>query len=190
MKDARRGQAAPRMWEARVTLIETGVLYCNDNLERLASMPSESVDLIYLDPPFFSNRVYEVIWGDEAEVRSFEDRWEGGIQHYVAWIEARVRELRRVLKPAGSLYLHCDPHASHYLKVMLDDVFGAKQFQNEIAWKRFSAKNDSKRYGRSHDTLFFYTKGKKFTWNPQYGPFEEDYVEENYRYVEDGTGRR
>src|ERR1700678_3215315 len=103
---------------------DTGVLYCNDNLERLLALADESVDLIYLDPPFFSNRVYEVIWGDEAEVRSFEDRWDGGIQHYISWMEERVQELHRVLKSTGSLYLHCDPHASHYLKVLLDHIFG------------------------------------------------------------------
>jgi DNA modification methylase len=78
-------------------------------------MPSESVDLIYLDPPFFSNRTYEVIWGDEAEVRPFEDRWSGGILHYVDWMKERVAHLHRALKSSGSLYLHCDPHASHYL---------------------------------------------------------------------------
>lgn len=169
---------------------DTGVLYCDDNLSRLASFDNESVDLIYLDPPFFSNRVYEVIWGDEAEVRSFEDRWTGGIQHYIAWMEDRVRELHRVLKPEGSLYLHCDPTASHYLKVMLDDVFGMAKFRNELVWQRFSSKNDPRRYGRNHDTLFFYTKGTKFTWNPQYGPFADDYVESNYRYTEEETGRR
>jgi hypothetical protein len=76
--------------------VDTGVLYCNDNLDRLSEMPTGSVDLIYLDPPFFSNRVYEVIWGDEAEVRSFDDRWEGGIQHYVGWIRDRVQEMHRV----------------------------------------------------------------------------------------------
>jgi hypothetical protein len=102
----------------------TGVLYCNDNLERLSALPDESVDLIYLDPLFFSNRVYEVIWGDEAEVRSFEDRWEGGIQHYIGWMDDRVRELHRILSSEGTLYLHCDPTASHYIKVMLDDIFG------------------------------------------------------------------
>ena len=103
---------------------DTGILYCDDNLSRLAHMPSETIDLVYLDPPFFSNRVYEVIWGDEAEVRSLEDRWEGGIKHYVDWMHERVLELHRILKRDGSLYLHCDPHASHYLKVMLDDVSG------------------------------------------------------------------
>jgi DNA modification methylase len=93
--------------------LETGVLYCGDNLQRLSMLPSESVDLIYLDPPFFSNRNYEVIWGDEAEVRSFEDRWEGGVKHYVGWMRDRAMEMHRVLKRTGSFYLHCDPHASH-----------------------------------------------------------------------------
>jgi DNA modification methylase len=99
--------------------LDTGVIYCGDNLHRLAQLPSECIDLIYLDPPFFSNRHYEVIWGDEAEIRSFEDRWQGGINIYVGWMRERMIELRRVLKPSGSLYLHCDSHASHYLKVML-----------------------------------------------------------------------
>lgn len=170
--------------------MDTGVLYCNDNLDRLSEMPTASVDLIYLDPPFFSNRVYEVIWGDEAEVRSFEDRWAGGINNYTEWIKQRVVELHRVLGPTGSLYLHCDPTASHYLKVMLDSVFGPRNFRNEIVWKRFSGKNDSNRYGRSHDVIFLYTKSQKFTWNKQYGPFEDGYVDSNYRYVEPETGRR
>lgn len=173
-----------------VSYLETGVIYRDDNLARLAEFPAECIDLIYLDPPFFTNRNYEVIWGDEAEVRSFEDRWDGGIQVYVAWMRERIIELYRLLKPTGSIYLHCDPTASHYLKVMLDGVFGLRNFRNEIAWKRFSAKNDPKRFGRSHDTILYYTKSRKFTWNVQYGPFEEDYVEENYRYIEEGTGRR
>ncbi len=86
----------------RVSFPETGVLYCEDNLRQLAQFPDECVDLIYLDPPFFSNRTYEVIWGDEAEVRSFEDRWEGGIQVYVNWMRDRVLEMHRVLKPTGA----------------------------------------------------------------------------------------
>ena len=137
--------------------IEIGVLYCDDNLTRMATLPSESVDLIYLDPPFFSNRVYEVIWGDEAEVRSFEDRWEGGIQHYIGWMRDRVIEMRRILKPRGVLYLHCDPTASHYLKIMLDDVFGMASFRNEIVWKRTAVKgNATVRLGRIHDLIFCY----------------------------------
>src|SRR3954447_18765773 len=107
---------------------DSGVIYVDDNLARLARMRSESVDLVYLDPPFFSNQNYEVIWGDEAEVRSFEDRWRGGIHVYVEWMRHRLIELHRVLRASGSLYLHCDPNASHYLKVMLDDVFGPSMF--------------------------------------------------------------
>src|SRR3954453_17131200 len=100
-----------------VTYLETNVLYCDDNLHRLPQFPDECVDLIYLDPPFFSNRKYEVIWGDEAEVRSFEDRWTGGMDVYIDWMETRLREMHRLLRPTGSLYLHCDSAAGHYLKV-------------------------------------------------------------------------
>jgi DNA modification methylase len=150
-----------------VRFLETGVLYCDDNSVRLPEFPDECVDLIYLDPPFFSNRHYEVIWGDEAEVRSFEDRWEGGIQVYVNWMRDRMIELHRILKPKGSLYLHCDPNAGHYLKVMLDSLFGANGFRTEIIWKRTSAHSDARGYGRVHDTILFYTKSREFTWNPQ-----------------------
>src|SRR5713101_6847800 len=83
--------------------LATGVLYCEDNLKQLAVMPADCIDLVYLDPPFFSNRQYEVIWGDEAEVRSFEDRWAGGIQVYVGWMRERLMEIHRVLKPTGSV---------------------------------------------------------------------------------------
>ena len=175
---------------APVGFLETGILYCDENLRRLSQFPAECIDLIYLDPPFFSNRHYEVIWGDEAEVRSFNDRWEGGVQVYIEWMRERMLEMQRILKPTGSIYLHCDWHAAHYLKVMMDGIFGAANFRNEITWKRFSAKNDPNRYGRSHDTILFYTHSNKYTWNVQYGPFEADYVEQNYRYVEKETGRR
>jgi DNA modification methylase len=98
-------------------------LICGDNLDILPTLDAESVNLIYLDPPFFSNRHYEIIWGDDAEIRSFEDRWEGGINVYIEWMKDRVMELHRVLKPAGTFYLHCDWHASHYLKVMCDEAY-------------------------------------------------------------------
>jgi DNA modification methylase len=142
-------------------------LYRGDNLEILRQMPSESVDLIYLDPPFFSNRTYEVIWGDEAEVRSFIDRWEGGVEVYTAWMRQRVEQLARVLVDGGSFYLHCDWHASHYLKVMCDEVFrdvGGK-FQNEVVWYYRGGGVSKKRWGRRHDVLLFYTKGDKWTFN-------------------------
>jgi len=145
--------------------IETGVVYCDDNLARLALLPANSVDLIYLDPPFFSNRQYEVIWGDEAEVRSFEDRWEGGVYHYVEWLKERVIEMWRVLKPTGSLYLHCDWHASHYIRVMLDEQLGDEHFQNEIIWHYRGGGVSPKRFGRRHDSIFLYTKGKEWAFN-------------------------
>src|SRR2546421_11561173 len=110
-----------------VGYLETGVLYCDENLRRLAQFPDGCIDLVYLDPPFFSNRQYEVIWGDEAEVRSFEDRWEGGIHVYTDWMRRRVFEIHRVLKPTGSMYLHCDWHAVHYLRQMCDAIFNGNQ---------------------------------------------------------------
>jgi len=169
--------------------LETGVLYRDDNLERLAHLPAESIDLIYLDPPFFSNRFYEVIWGDEAEIRSFDDRWEGGIQHYIEWMRQRAVEMYRVLKSTGSFYLHCDPHASHYLKVMLDDVFRAAFFRSEIIWKRTSAHSGAKRPGPVHDVLLFYTKSNNYTWNKLFQPYDQTYVDEFYTHV-DPDGRR
>lgn len=150
---------------APVSYLETGVVYCDDNLHRLSQFPDECVDLVYLDPPFFSNRHYEVIWGDEAEVRSFEDRWQGGIHVYVDWMRERVMELHRILKPTGSFYLHCDWHAAHALKGMLDEVFGASHFQNEIIWWYRGGGISHNRWGRRHDNIFFYTKGRTWTFN-------------------------
>ncbi|MDR3232794.1 MAG: site-specific DNA-methyltransferase [Planctomycetaceae bacterium] len=140
-----------------------------DNLEIMRGMDSDSVDLIYLDPPFFSNRNYEVIWGDEGEVRSFKDRWSGGIEHYIAWLKERVIEMHRILKKTGSLYLHCDWHANAYIKVeILDIIFGKNSFRNEIIWKRNFTKKGSQfkmtRLASNADTIYFYTKSNKFTF--------------------------
>lgn len=146
--------------------VQSGVVYCEDNVQALRRLSDESVDLIYLDPPFFSSRVYEVIWGDEAELRSFEDRWDGGIMNYVGWMKDRILPLHRVLKPNGTLYVHCDPHASHYLKVMLDDIFGITHFRNEIVWQRTGSKGlASSRLPNNHDTILSYSKGMSPTWN-------------------------
>ena len=154
--------------------MDTGVIYCDDNRQRLGHLPANSVDLIYLDPPFFSNRHYEVIWGDEAEVRSFEDRWEGGIYHYIEWMKERIFEMKRVLKPTGSLYLHCDSHASHYLKVMVDDVFGQENFRNEIIWRYRRWTGASRSFLRMHDTILFYAKdADQATFNRQFTPYTE-----------------
>lgn len=153
---------------APVGYLETGVIYCDDNLQRLSQFPAESVDLIYLDPPFFSNRHYEVIWGDEAEVRSFEDRWQGGIHVYVDWMRERVMELHRILRPTGTIYLHCDEHASHYLKVMMDDVFGRRNFLNEIIWHYQSASGKPKKWlHKNHDTILRYAARKPWVPRPQ-----------------------
>ncbi len=149
-----------------MSYLETSVLYCDDNLHRLAQFPPECIDLIYLDPPFFSNRSYEVIWGDEAEVRSFEDRWEGGINVYANWMRERVIEMHRILKPTGSIYLHCDWHASHYLKVMMDDVFGTNHFRNEIVWHYATGGAGKKTYAHKHDTLLFYSKESIYKFYP------------------------
>jgi DNA modification methylase len=169
--------------------VDTGVIYCDDNLQRLIELTDESVDLVYLDPPFFSNRLYEVIWGDEAEVRSFEDRWKGGIKHYVDWMKRRMRELHRVLHANGSLYLHCDPNASHYLKVMTDEIFGESRLRNEITWQRTNTHSDAKRWSPVSDTILYYSKTDTPTWNPQYAPHSDEYVEGKYRF-RDPDGRR
>jgi DNA modification methylase len=158
-----------------ISFVESRTIYCDDNLPRLLDFPSECVDLIYLDPPFFSNRNYEVIWGDEAEVRSFEDRWEGGIHHYIEWMRDRVIELHRVLKPSGSLYLHCDWHAGHRLKLLLDDIFGVNRFQNEIIWYYRGGGVSPSRWGRRHDSIFFYSKGAEWTFNVD--PVRTEYSE-------------
>lgn len=140
-------------------------LICGDNLEVLATLDAESVDLIYIDPPFFSNRNYELIWGDEAEIRSFEDRWEGGIEVYIDWMRQRVIELHRVLKQTGSFYLHCDWHAAHYLKVMCDDIFGYNKFVNEIIWCYSQGGKSKNHFGRKHDNIFYYCKSENYTFN-------------------------
>jgi DNA modification methylase len=147
--------------------METNVIYCGDNAETMRRyIVDNSVDLIYADPPFFSNRNYEIIWGDGYELRAFEDRWKGGINNYIAWMEPKLRECHRVLKATGSFYLHCDYHASHYLKVIMDRIFDESKFQNEIIW--FYGPKASQKYPtfqKKHDTIFLYTKTDKFTFN-------------------------
>jgi DNA modification methylase len=169
-------------------------LLLGDNLEILKTLESESVDLIYLDPPFFSNRNYEVIWGDKGEVRSFEDRWSGGVDHYIAWLKERVAEMHRLLKPTGSIFLHCDWHATSYIQVyILDKIFGQANFRNQIVWKRTTTHNDakqgSKQFGRVCDFLFFYNKDAKIaTFNTLYEEYAASYLEATYN-KKDETGR-
>ena len=208
-------------------------LYFGDNLVILREhVAGESVDLVYLDPPFNSNATYNVLFGEKsgeksaAQITAFDDTWHWGMEAeaafkelvetappklveligamraflgpsdmmaYLAMMALRLAELHRVLRPTGSLYLHCDPTASHYLKLLLDGVFGPACFRNEIIWKRSHAHSDSKQgaqhYGRVTDSLLFYSKGDRITWNPQYMPYDEGYVERDYRRA-DPDGRR
>jgi DNA modification methylase len=125
-------------------------------------MENESIDLIYLDPPFFSNRNYEVIWGDKGEVRSFEDRWSGGVDHYIAWLKERVAEMHRLLKPIGSIYLHCDYHANAYIRVyIMDKIFGENNFRNEIIWAYDTSGRTKNNFNNKHDLIYWYSKHKK-----------------------------
>lgn len=140
-------------------------IYCGDNFKILSCFLSESVDLIYIDPPFFSNKTYEVIWNDGYELRAFEDRWKGGIEHYLGWMQPKIEQMHRILKNTGSFYLHCDYHANAHLRIMCDEVFGKNNFQNEIIWNYSGTGKPSKKFKAKHDTLFFYTKSENYTFN-------------------------
>lgn len=165
-------------------------LILGDCLEVMRKMESESIDLIYLDPPFFSNRNYEVIWGDKGEIRSFEDRWSGGIDHYISWLKKRVVEMHRLLKPTGSIYLHCDWHANAEIKVLiLNKIFGESSFINEIIWsyKRYTAQ--SKKFQSLHDNIYWYAKNSKnYCFNEQreeYG-INSGKMDSHYKQDEEG----
>ena len=174
-------------------------LILGDNLEILKTLESESVDLIYLDPPFFSNRHYEIIWGDAGEIRSFKDRWAGGIDHYIAWLKERVEQMYRVLKKTGSFFLHCDWHADAYIRVeILDKIFGSKNLQNHIIWKRKTGRGEtnhpSKRFGVISDSIYFYSKStnKNRIFNSLFSFEPEGYTDyvENFFIHTDEQGRR
>jgi len=204
------------------------VLYYGDNLDVLRRyLDDESVDLIYLDPPFNSNADYNVLFHEHggakaaAQIKAFEDTWEWNIDAarayeeavegggqvsitlqalrqmlgetdmmaYLAMMAPRIVELHRVLKPTGSLYLHCDPTASHYLKILMDAVFGPDQFISEIIWKRYGAHSNSMRYGAVHDVILFYGKTQNVVFNRQFEPYDAEYVEQRFRF-KDPDGRR
>ncbi|MDR0328425.1 MAG: hypothetical protein LBI05_09035 [Planctomycetaceae bacterium] len=162
-------------------------LILGDNLEIMKTLEKESVDLIYLDPPFFSNRNYEVIWGDEGEIRSFKDRWAGGIEHYIAWLKERVELMYRLLKKTGSIFLHCDWHANAHIRVdILDKIFGEKNFMGEIIWQRTNAHNDArKKLAVLTDSIFYYSKTDKYAYNPIFTELSEAYKKDAYRFQDD-----
>ena len=205
---------------------EDNVLYYGDNLDILRRyVENESVDLVYLDPPFNSNRDYNVLFQEQdgsrsaAQIKAFNDTWKwdqssartfydivqaGGpvadamvalerlvghndVLAYLSMMAPRLVDLRRTLKPTGTLYLHCDPTGSHYLKVLLDAIFGPERFLNEITWKRSSAHSDTKqgmrRCGRIRDILLVFTKTDAYTWNPVYTRYTDDYLRSKYRHT-------
>ncbi len=204
-------------------------LYFGDNLDILRNhIADDSVDLIYLDPPFNSNANYNVLFKEHsgeqsaAQITAFEDTWQWGdesekayhalitegperlsrliealrtflgssdMMAYLTMMAERLVELHRVLKPTGTLYLHCDPTASHYLKIIMDEIFGAQNFRSEVIWKRSSAHNDAKGYGAVHDIILWYTKTQDFVWNRAYQEYDDKYILTHYRYV-DADGRR
>jgi site-specific DNA-methyltransferase (adenine-specific) len=160
------------------SLVDTRVIYCGDNLEQLKKLPGECVDLIYIDPPFNSNRNYEVFWGETKEKRAFEDR-HASTQAYIEFMRPRCVELHRVLKKTGSFYYHCDWHASHYVKIMLDQIFGGNQFGSEIIWRRNPAKGLAfTGYPNNHDSIFYYNKSDTFTFNRPYIKYDLDNLDE------------
>ena len=209
-------------------------LYFGDCLTIMEEMPLGSVDLIYLDPPFNSQRDYNAIYEDETgrplpdQIEAFGDMWvldeqrqrelrtmpvlmrEAGIDDesvefwrlwttalrktnpnllaYLSYMTQRLLPMRGLLKPTGSIYLHCDPTASHYIKVMMDAIFGHDNFRNEIIWKRTSAHSSARRFGPVHDTLLLYTRTNRYVWNRVLQPYEQSYIDKFYRH-QDEKGR-
>lgn len=165
------------------------VIYCGDNLAWLKKFPDSCIDLIYIDPPFFSNKKYEIIFNDGEEIRSFEDRWRGGINHYIEWMKIRIFEMHRILADTGSFYLHCDWHASHYLKVMCDEIFGYGNFRNEIVWCYTGPSRNKKDFPKKHDNIFRYAKGEDFTFNLDSirKPYSESFL--TRRESKEGSGK-
>jgi DNA modification methylase len=145
---------------------KANAIYCGDCQKVLFNhFPEKSIDLIYIDPPFFSNKYYEVIWKDGYELRAFEDRWKGGIENYISWVEPKLRECHRVLKDTGSMYLHCDWRANAHLRLLMDEIFNERNFQNEVIWKFSVGGRSAERFGRKHNTIYWYSKSNKWIFN-------------------------
>jgi DNA modification methylase len=177
---------------SRNTEIPLNAIFFGDNLHILRALPSNCIDLIYIDPPFFSGRNYNQIWGDDNEVRTFHDIWEDGLPSYLVWLNARLWEMRRVLKNTGSIYVHCDWHASHYIKCEMDKIFGYDSFRNEIAWKRstpIGGKVKSRMFPRDCDYILYYSKSNESTHLNQYGEYSQYYIDTYFKNT-DKDGRR
>ncbi len=150
---------------------QLNTIYCGDCMEIMTKFPDACVDLIYADPPFFSNQNYEVSKEDAYGTRGFEDRWIGGIQTYISWMVARIEQIHRILKGSGLFYLHCGIHASHYLKIECDRIFGYDNFRNEIIWCYSGGGIPKKDFPNKHDIIFRYSKSKDYIYNPEYKPY-------------------
>lgn len=137
-------------------------LIWGDNLHVMRMLPSNSIDLIYIDPPFFSGRQYNELFGDQNEIRSFSDVWEGGMPSYLIWLNARLLEMKRLLKKTGTIFVHLDWHASHYVKIELDKIFGYDNFRNEIIWCYTGGGKSIKDFGKKHDVILRYSKTSEY----------------------------
>lgn len=209
-------------------MTQSGALFYGDNLDVLRRyVDDESVDLVYLDPPFNSNANYNVLFAEQdgsrsaSQIKAFEDTWrwdqeaasafeevveaggevsnamqafrtilrESSMLAYLAMMAPRLVELQRTLKPTGSLYLHCDPTASHYLKLLLDSIFGPENFRNEIIWRRTGSHNSSRRFGPIHDVLLFYSKSRSYYFKTIYQPYMEGHVASFFKKEDPEHGR-
>ncbi len=149
--------------------LEPNRLFWGDNLHVMRQLPSQSIDLIYIDPPFFSGMQYNVIFGDQNELRSFSDIWEGGMPGYLIWLNARLYEMKRLLKKTGSIYIHLDWHASHYVKQEMDKIFGYGNFRNEVVWTYTRPGTAAqKQLPRTHDVILWYSKSNVWKFNTQH----------------------
>ena len=199
--------------------IPNRTIFEGDNLDVMRGINDACIDLIYLDPPFNSNRDYAAPIGSKAAGAAFKDTWDltdvdeawhneiadtdlplykiidasqyshgNGMKSYLIMMAVRLLEMTRILKPTGSIYLHCDDTASHYFKTLMDAVFGRDRYRNDITWNRSGGKSDSKRWGRVSDNLLFYTAGSEFTWKQQFQPHDPEYVKKTYSH-DDGDSR-
>jgi adenine specific DNA methylase Mod len=218
------------MVKSSVKTASPNKLYFGDNLEILREqVADQTIDLVYLDPPFNSQARYNVLFKSpveevkSAQVGAFLDFWswhtgeaesayheimtkvggptatfvaalrsalgESDMMAYLVMMALRLVELKRVLKPTGALYLHCDPTASHYLKILLDGIFGPERFRSEVIWKRTSAHNSARRWGPIHDTILFYSVSDQFTWEDVHQKYDQEYIDAFFVH-EDADGRR
>ena len=220
---------APTREQNRVGEAMTNTLYYGDNLSYLREFERGSIDLIYLDPPFNSQAIYNLLFRDPtgkatpAQTTAFKDMWnweEDGAQDayadvlasgsavapmlrsfhsflrgspmmaYLAMMSVRLIEMHRVLAPTGSLFLHCDPTASPYLRILLDAVFGPERFINELIWRRTTPKGLAfTRFASNHDVILFHRRGDEYVWNPQYMPYSDEYLQ-RYNLIDEASGRR